>query len=255
MLVNNIFKIYQAHIKVLEYNQPRMLFAPVCRIHANMNCQLCHPRHVCPKALVEAGFDCLRCKTVEQASESLARSKTAITDYVLSNEFDLFCTFTFDPKKVDSMDIKLAKQKMSKWLNNQRRISPDLMYLIVAERHKSGRLHFHALFKNYQAPLVFAHRKHKGREVWNIQKWDWGFSTAIKIDNVGAVGLYMQKYITKDMIKMSNKKRYWVSRNLQKPQKLYNIQVTESLKHLLDLNVAYVKENEFTIYKTRDIIK
>ena len=60
-------------------------------------------------------------------SESLSRSRRLIQEYILCNDFRLFCTFTFDGEKVaDRTDYKDLKKRFSKALNNYRnRYDPD----------------------------------------------------------------------------------------------------------------------------------
>jgi hypothetical protein len=178
-------------------------------------------------------------KLLKSSSNSVARTKQLMTDLVLCNQFELFCTFTFDPQKVNSKQIDVAKLKMSKWLNNAKRNSPELEYLIVAETHKSGALHFHALFKNYKGILKDSGIIRKNRKILNISGWRFGFSTAVKIDNVSAVSLYLQKYISKDMILMPGKKRYWCSRGLKRPQKHVNIDFCEFNRKWLGIKFVY----------------
>jgi len=211
--IKNIKKDYGQMSKIWSYHIPFDARPPVCKLHEQPACPICWVRKVSP---------------VPRAS-SLIRSKVKITDYVLSNEFDLFCTFTYDPQKVDSFDVEQAKLKMSTWLKNARKISPDLKYIIVAEQHKSGRIHFHALFGNYLGVLVSAQRSKNGREIYNISNWRFGFSTATYIANKEKVSSYVQKYITKDMLKFGNKKRYWASRNLRIPEKTYNVSLLQEV--------------------------
>lgn len=183
-----------------------------------------------------------------------------ITDYTLANEFDLFTTFTFDPQKVDSLNFEFAKEKMSNWLKVAKRNSPDLKYLIVAELHKvSGRIHFHALMKNYSGDLHLAYSKNgqpmikNNRKIYNIGAYKWGYSTAVKIDNIEKVSSYIQKYITKDMLKITNKKRFWASRNLIKPKKTYNVPLEETVfSRPLFITGKHIEEY-FKIYKVLNI--
>jgi len=183
------------------------------------------------------------------------RSKAMITDYTLSNDFDLFCTFTFDPEKADSFDFELCKEKMQNWLSNSRRDSPDLKYLIVAEKHKTGRIHFHALMKYYNGVLTPAfsetgkQKEKNGRKIYNMGQYNWGWSTAIKIDNIEKVASYVQKYITKDMLKIGNKKRFWASRNLQKPTKQYNINLQEEIYTRPLFILGTHREEYYKIYR------
>jgi len=233
MYVKNIKKDYGKTIKIMKYNRGVELEPPRCKVHSMIACQLCWKRTINPIP----------------SPSSLMRSKTRITDYTLANDFDLFCTFTFDPKRVDSLDVNKAKEVMSNWLHNSRKLSPDLKYLIVAELHKSGRIHFHALFKNYLGPLTDSKKAKNNRIIFNISNWYYGFSTAVKIDNIGKVSSYMQKYITKDMLKIGNKKRYWGSRNLIKPKVDYNVNMIEEVYSRPLYITGEHKMEYFTIYK------
>lgn len=236
MYIKSIKKDYGKTIRIVNYNRGVVIDPPRCKDHDQIACQLCWKRVVNP---------------IPKPS-SLQRSKTKITDYTLANDFDLFCTFTFNPELVDSFNIQEAKDKMSKWLNNSRRNSPDLKYLIVAELHKSGRIHFHALMKNYRGELQPTQRSKNGRKIYNLLKWRYGFSTAIEIDNIGKVSSYMQKYVTKDMIKIGNKKRFWASKNLTKPVVDYNVNMVEEV-FSRPLFVTGIAQMEY--YKVYSILK
>jgi hypothetical protein len=151
--------------------------------------------------------------------DSLRRSKRAITDYVLCNDFDLFVTFTFATQR---QNVDLCKSKMSNWLDNQNKRN-KFEYLIVPEFHKDGKsIHFHALFKGYKGKLTDSKIKQKGRKVYNLNGYSHGFSTAVKIDNIEKVSSYVRKYIVKDMPIFANKRRYWCSKSLNRPKSTYN---------------------------------
>jgi hypothetical protein len=154
--------------------------------------------------------------------ESLRRTKTKISDIVICNDFQIFCTFTF---KADRQNVQLCKKKMSKWLENQSAAqSPHaLKYIIVPEYHKDGEsIHFHALMKDYNFRLTDSGKKIKGRKCYNISSYQSGFSTVVKIDDIEKVSSYIKKYITKDMPHFSGKKRYWCSTHLKRPLKVQN---------------------------------
>lgn len=153
---------------------------------------------------------------------SIRRTKTTISDIVKCNEFDYFCTFTFDRRKVDRYNIGRCKHVMSNWLHRQRLHSPELHYLIVPEFHKDKALHFHALIKGYNGRLKDSGKTKNGRKIYNIPGYRSGFSTAVAIDNHYAVSSYIKKYITKDMPVIHGKKRYWISRNLVRPRTFTN---------------------------------
>lgn len=233
MYIKTIKKDYGKSIKILRYNHGVDISPPRCNEHQSVACQICWTRSINPVP----------------SSSSLMRTKTKITDLTLANDFDLFCTFTFDPLLVDSFNYETAKSKMSKWLNNSRRNSPELSYLIIAELHKSGRIHFHALMKNYKGELTFTNKQKNKRNIYNMPNWQYGFSTAIKIDNIGKVSSYVQKYITKDMLKIGNKKRFWASRNLKKPTVSYNINMVEEVYSRPLFIMGQVSMEYYKIYK------
>ena len=162
----------------------------------------------------------------EPDPRSIRRTQQLISDYTICNAFDLFCTFTFDPKKFKKReDFNACYLRMQHWLHSQRQAhSPDLKYLVVPERHKKGGYHFHALFASYNGVLSDSGHKKDNRPIFNISGWRFGFSTAVKIEKtqIGIVSRYVRKYITKEMSKEFGRKRYLASRNLVKPTKEYN---------------------------------
>lgn len=192
-----------------------------------------------------------RKKNPECFESSIIRTRTTIEDLCLCNQFDLFCTFTFDPKRFNSRKIAYCKSYMNHWTHNQKfRGSPLLQYLIVPERHKSGAIHFHALLKNYQGRLKDSGHKQGGRIIYNIPYWSFGFSTAVKIDNQEAVSRYIRKYITKDMILLPCGKRYYCSQGLTRPKKSYNCSdLSLFLRHCKSVFTADRDAEYYTIFK------
>lgn len=177
------------------------------------------------------------------------RAKSKIYDYLRSNTWDLFVTLTFDPKKVDSFDYEQCQNRVSKWLNNLKsRYCKDLQYLIVPELHKSGRYHFHGVFKNIEGlDLVYSGKQDTdGTPIYNIDCYTYGFTTATYIKSHEKVCSYVAKYITKELSgHLKGKKHYWVSRGLALPEE----------KTMTRLELSYngitkkILENESTFSK------
>lgn len=153
---------------------------------------------------------------------SYKRTKSVIFDLVMSNEWDYFVTFTFNQEVVDRFDYDDCSSKMKNWLNNVRKLfCPDVKYIIVPERHKNGAWHFHGLFSQLGRLKFYdsGHTDKKNRVIYNLYNYKFGFTTATKIDDNLATCFYILKYISKDMCGLlMNKKRYWCSRNLQRPK-------------------------------------
>lgn len=151
------------------------------------------------------------------AKNSMNRTINKVYHLSRSNIWDWFITLTFDPEKVNSFDYGNCTKKLKNWLDIVKRSCPDLKYIIVPEKHKSGRFHFHGLFADCEG-LEFTDSGHTtkgGIPIYNVGRYKLGFSTATKVTDNERVTKYISKYITKDLCAVSvGKKRYWASRNL-----------------------------------------
>jgi hypothetical protein len=174
-------------------------------------------------------------------TDSLQRSKTALKDLFVLNFSDpgLWNTLTFDPKKVPSRyDYDDLKGRAQAWLNLQRIKHGRFKYLLVPELHKRCEecvqakaeechhderpkaLHFHFISADYNGPVSKANTK--SAKVVNLDEWTYGFSTGIPTDGSEKLASYMTKYMTKDMPQFNDKKRYWCSKGLKRPEKAHN---------------------------------
>lgn len=173
----------------------------------------------------------------EVRSDSLKRAKDSIFDYVLNNEFDYFFTGTINPEELDSKDPKELLKPVQRWLKNMVD-RYGLSYLMIAERHKKGGIHFHGLcrssvplrledsgtklYKGHKKPVSNARAEKlgltDGRTVYNLKSWKFGFTTCIELtgDRLNTA-FYVTKYITKDCKKIFGK-FFWHSRDLKKPK-------------------------------------
>lgn len=148
-------------------------------------------------------------------AESLSRSRRLIQEYILCNDFTLFCTFTFDGEKVtDRTDYKDLKKRFSKALSNYRnRYDPDFKYLYIPELHENGAVHFHGVMTTPTrflcTPLQIPKKDETGkiRLVPNTPKYmDWtyysekfGFFSCSWIRDYKKCAGYVSKYMTKDL--------------------------------------------------------
>lgn len=162
----------------------------------------------------------------EKAAHSLRssgnRSKACVYDIARSNKWDWFVTFTFDGQKVERYDYDACVKALSKWLNNGRyRKAPEMKYIVVPEQHKDGAWHFHGLLADCDG-LTFRDSgiiDESGRRVYNLLDYKLGFSTATRVQASQKAANYICKYVTKDLTaKTAGKKRYWASRNCDRPQ-------------------------------------
>lgn len=235
--VTNITKEYPDMIKVIIYKEPR---AFVKSDNVKRNRELVDDDNYVPSV------------------SSLSRTKVLVRDLVLCNDFELFCTFTFNPDKVDSFSLSKCWTKMSTWLHHQRDNSRELgkefKYLIIPEKHKSGRWHFHALISGYTSTLKDTKLKTITlRPIYNITSFRSGFTTAVVIDSKEAVSNYVTKYITKDFITSFNQRRFFCSRNLIRPVKQVNSNIFRDTLPLFKRKVAENYDTEEFVIDKSDI--
>lgn len=169
---------------------------------------------------------------------SMRRTVNRVYYLSRSNLWEWFFTLTFDPDKVDSFDYQACVDKLKNWLVYVRRLCPGVKYLMVPEKHKSGRFHFHGLFANCDG-LDFTESGHftkRGRIIYNVGRYNLGWSTATKVADNERATKYMCKYITKDLCMVAfGKKRFWASRNLlEAPKDLFICENWRSVLPLLE---------------------
>lgn len=180
------------------------------------------------KPLRTVGFDdgtSVRGREVEEFARkedilhrSCNRTKKTVYDIARCDSWEWFVTFTFNGEKVARYNYEACTKKLSYWLNNMRKKYPDMKYIVVPEQHKDGAFHFHGLFKNVDGFEFKGHYDEKGRKVYNWISYNWGWTTATVIDDFRKASSYLCKYITKELCSVTEgKKRYWASRNVNRP--------------------------------------
>lgn len=160
-----------------------------------------------------------------ERDDSIKRARDKCFDIARLNEWKYFITVTFKGSEYESKDPAFVMKKVRSYLRNKVQRSENFKYLLIPEHHKSGRIHCHALVSDidtvdsgtrlvngYAKPvkLETAEKRHLTvrNVVYNIPSWNYGFSTAIEIDNSTAFAFYITKYITKGN-KMIFGNYYW----------------------------------------------
>lgn len=162
-----------------------------------------------------------------------------IKGYALANDFKWFATLTFNPEKINSLDYDTAKTALLKWCRLMRDRYNKFDYLLIPELHKSGAVHFHGLLGDI--PAGFAESVNPktgktvirhGRQVYNLTDWEYGFSDCEMIESPERAATYITKYITAALLtdkEMYNKKRYFNSQGLAKPEVAFEMRDNEEL--------------------------
>lgn len=211
---------------------------------------------------------------------SVKRTRDCVFDYANATIWEWFCTFTFDANyvdkkgnKLDRSNFEIVSSKMTAWLRNMRlRYCPNMKYVLVPEKHKDGSWHFHGLFadceglqfvaainmqkmykgkpnKYYGMPLV-----RNGEQVFDISRFTLGFTDCTRVRDTKKVANYILKYITKDLCcDVRNRKRYWNSKNLEKPSESCFLNELEFYSSVDSLIVECLKKNPNTYCNTFEV--
>lgn len=148
-------------------------------------------------------------KENECSLSALNRAKKAAFDYMACNpECNMFVTLTLDEHKISRTEWGEIVPRLNTWLDNAVR-RRGLKYILVPEFHADGKsIHFHGLMNEKALSLVNSGKKHRGKVVYNIQNWKFGFTTAKRIgrgeDEHIKVCKYVFKYMTKAAQELKN---------------------------------------------------
>lgn len=197
-------------------------------------------------------------RTEEEIEHSIANSKNRtiqnIFNIARSNNWTWFCTFTFDPKRVNRQNYDNCYSCLYSWLKSMKKKYPDIKYIIVPELHPSDGVswHFHGLFSNCpDSMFTLKHINYKHEEIYNINGFDYFglINSATKIKDSNKSAMYIAKYIKKDLVtKTLGKHRYLYSKNCERPQVAENsINYNDLYKYLIRIQdkIQYTKTCDY----------
>jgi hypothetical protein len=150
-------------------------------------------------------------KTTELKEFAIYRCRREIKRRINSNtDMNKFITLTFAENLSDLQD---CNKKFKAFIRKLKSVYPDLKYIAVPEFQKRGAVHYHLLSNiGYTENKALA------------DIWGHGFVRINNINKVKNVGLYVSKYIGKDLKdeRYFNNKKYFCSRKLNKPEIFYS---------------------------------
>lgn len=159
---------------------------------------------------------------------AIRRARRRLYDLVSCNpECNMMATLTLNGEDFPRDDWAKIIPRVNTWLDNMTR-RHGLKYVFVPEYHADGKsVHFHG-FVNESAlrlsrainPKTDKPLFQKGRAVYNIQNWSYGFTTAVRVgkseQDQDCAARYVLKYITKGQEKIGG--RYYLhGGDLQEP--------------------------------------
>ncbi len=176
----------------------------------------------------------------ESKAEHLEKNKNSV-EY---GEYDLKFVYVEDPTNYESC-VKMMNSFFTNFRREIKKYDLDLKYLGVPEYQKNGNIHYHFLMSELPTDVLYdipswldydykikARRYDKG-----IKKWVYGKSSVERIENKMGIVEYISKYLTKSLeeiketsfLERLNKRRYYYSRNLEKPVNEYYVELEDMM--------------------------
>ena len=146
-----------------------------------------------------------------QRLDNIKRSREKVFDIAFENIslWKYMVTFTLDRQKIDRYDADEVRRRFQKWLDNcvQRK---DFNYILVAEPHEDGAIHFHGLLSDGLAYQDSGRVDKHGRRIFDVLDYPFGFARAVPIDEGTESNCckYITKYMAKDFTKIFGR-MYW----------------------------------------------
>lgn len=195
--------------------------------------------------------------TFANSRRSARRVYSEVKDICDCNKFEWFITLTFTSDEdivYNRKDDNLVRSLYQKWRKDVKEMFPDMIYIAVPEYHQKGGLHFHLLVGNIDEldlKLQFAKTSicmGQVIDIYNVNCWKFGYSTASKIVCPERCNYYVMKYITKGDTdtRFFGKKRYYCSHNLVRPQMIkykyeanYQTSTIEGIEEFSEKQLVY----------------
>lgn len=181
---------------------------------------------------------------------SMQRTVNAIFNITRSNNWDLFCNFTFDKKRVNRYDYDMCMDCAKEYFKMIKKYyNKDFKYIIVPEKHKDGAWHIHGLCANIEnVPLKWGGKiDNNDRKVYNMVSYIYGFTECTFLTDNFAACCYMTKYVTKNMCyETMYRNRYFTSKNVHiAKEKEFRISTDRLEKVLSNMdNILFAKTVE-----------
>lgn len=195
----------------------------------------------------------------EKRDNNIARAKSRVFELALCNPWNIFLTFTLDPRKYDRDDLPRFRKDVSQFIRDcNKRHGLAIKYLLIPEEHKKGGWHMHGFLMGLpdahlrkftleeKLPKYIRDKLQAGQPVyeWQAYREKFGFCDLEPVHDEFAASAYVTKYITKDLdrtVKESGAHLYYCSQGLKRSAVVFRGKANDGL--------TYDYENEYNSVK------
>ena len=182
-----------------------------------------------------------------KSDNNISRAKNRVFELALCNPWNIFLTFTLDPRKYDRDDLQKFQKDISQFIRNyNRNHSLNIKYLLIPEEHKKGGWHMHGFLMGLpdeylrlftlseKLPKYIREKLKSGQAVyeWEPYRKKFGFCDLEVVKDQFAVSAYVTKYITKDLdrtVRESGAHLYYCSQGLSRSVVIFRGKANDGL--------------------------
>ena len=194
-----------------------------------------------------------------KSDNNISRAKNRVFELALCNPWNIFLTFTLDPRKYNRDDLQKFQRDISQFIRNyNRNHSLNIKYLLIPEEHKKGGWHMHGFLMGLpdehlrlftlseKLPKYIREKLKNGQAVyeWEPYRKKFGFCDLEMVKDQFAVSAYVTKYITKDLdrtVKESGAHLYYCSQGLARSVVVFKGKANDGLVYDYESDYNSVK--------------
>lgn len=182
-----------------------------------------------------------------KSDNNISRAKNRVFELALCNPWNIFLTFTLDPKKYNRNDLGKFRKDLSQFVRDyNKKYGLAIKYLLIPEEHKKGGWHMHGflmglpdehlrLFTLSEKLPKYIREKLKSEQAvyeWEPYRKKFGFCDLEVVKDQFAVSAYVTKYITKDLdrtVRESGAHLYYCSQGLSRSVVIFRGKANDGL--------------------------
>lgn len=194
-----------------------------------------------------------------KSDNNISRAKNRVFELALCNPWNIFLTFTLDPKKYNRNDLGKFRKDLSQFVRDyNKKYGLAIKYLLIPEEHKKGGWHMHGFLMGLpdehlrlftlseKLPKYIREKLKSGQAVyeWEPYRKKFGFCDLEVVKDQFAVSAYVTKYITKDLdrtVRESGAHLYYCSQGLSRSVVIFRGKANDGL--------VYDYENDYNSIK------
>lgn len=182
-----------------------------------------------------------------KSDNNISRAKNRVFELALCNPWNIFLTFTLDPKKYNRNDLGKFRKDLSQFVRDyNKKYGIAIKYLLIPEEHKKGGWHMHGFLMGLpdehlrlftlseKLPKYIREKLKSGQAVyeWEPYRKKFGFCDLEVVKDQFAVSAYVTKYITKDLdrtVRESGAHLYYCSQGLSRSVVIFRGKANDGL--------------------------